>query len=171
VYVGEGTHLPENLQTSGTVVIGRNCTIAEGVRLSSSVIGDNCVIGPGAALINSVIWNDAVIGHSVELSSDVIGARCSIGEKAVIAENVFISDACWIGRGAHLSSNIKLWPEKVVEEGAVLTRSLVWEDKWLRELFADSTRNSAPSWARRTAPSSDRARRSSPVVMPTMFRA
>jgi mannose-1-phosphate guanylyltransferase / phosphomannomutase len=138
VYVGEGTHLPENLQTSGTVVIGRNCTIAEGVRLSSSVIGDNCVIGPGAALINSVIWNDAVIGHSVELSSDVVGARCSIGEKAVIAENVFISDACWIGRGAHLSSNIKLWPEKVVEEGAVLTRSLVWEDKWLRELFADS---------------------------------
>jgi mannose-1-phosphate guanylyltransferase / phosphomannomutase len=138
VYVGEGTHLPENLQTSGTVVIGRNCTIAEGVRLSSSVIGDNCVIGPGAALINSVIWNDVVIGHSVELSSDVIGARCSVGEKAVIAENVFISDACWIGRGAHLSSNIKLWPEKVVEEGAVLTRSLVWEDKWLRELFADS---------------------------------
>ena len=56
----------------------------------------------------------------------------------MIADNVFISDACWIGRGAHLSANIKLWPEKVVEEGAILTRSLVWEDKWLRELFTDS---------------------------------
>ncbi len=79
-----------------------------------------------------------VIGHSCELSSDVIGCQTSIGEKAVIAENVFISDACWIGRGARLSANIKLWPEKVVEEGAILTRSLVWEDKWLRELFTDS---------------------------------
>jgi mannose-1-phosphate guanylyltransferase/phosphomannomutase len=68
----------------------------------------------------------------------VVCSKCSIGEKATIAENVFIGDSCWIGRGASLSSNIKLWPEKVVEEGAVLTRSLVWEDKWLRELFADS---------------------------------
>ncbi len=58
--------------------------------------------------------------------------------RAVIAENVFIGDGCWIGRGARLSANIKLWPEKVVEEGAILTRSLVWEDKWLRELFTDS---------------------------------
>jgi mannose-1-phosphate guanylyltransferase/phosphomannomutase len=139
LYVGEGTRYPaDSLHISGTVVIGKNCTIGDGVTLANSVIGDNCVIGPGAALSNTVVWNDVVIGHSAELASDVIGSKCSIGEKAVIAENVFISDACWIGRGAHLSANIKLWPEKVVEEGAVLTRSLVWEDKWLRELFTDS---------------------------------
>ncbi|HTO95388.1 MAG TPA: nucleotidyltransferase, partial [Bacteroidota bacterium] len=76
--------------------------------------------------------------HSAELSYDVIGTKCSVGEKSVIAENAFVGDGCWIGRNARLSANIKLWPEKVVEEGAVVTRSLVWEDKWLRELFADS---------------------------------
>jgi len=36
------------------------------------------------------------------------------------------------------SGHIKLWPEKVVEEGSIVTRSLVWEDKWLRELFSDA---------------------------------
>ncbi len=139
LYVGEGSRVPvQTLQISGTVVIGRDCTIGEGVKLSNTVIGDNCVIGPGASIVNSVIWNDATIGYNAELSSDVVGYRVSIGENALVAENVFISDACWIGRGAHLSANIKLWPEKVVEEGAVLTRSLVWEDKWLRELFTDS---------------------------------
>jgi mannose-1-phosphate guanylyltransferase/phosphomannomutase len=139
VYAGEGTRLPGgSLHVTGTVVIGRNCTIGEGVSLSNSVIGDNCVIGPGAMVSNSVIWGDVVIGHSAELSYDVVGTKCSIGEKSVIAENAFIGDGCWIGRNARLSANIKLWPEKVVEEGAVVTRSLVWEDKWLRELFADS---------------------------------
>jgi len=139
VYAGEGTRLPsDTLHVTGAVVVGKNCTIGEHVSLSNTVIGDNCVIGPGAMLSNCVIWNDVVIGHSAELSYDVIGTKCSVGEKSVIAENAFVGDGCWIGRNARLSANIKLWPEKVVEEGAVVTRSLVWEDKWLRELFADS---------------------------------
>ncbi|MEW6511624.1 MAG: sugar phosphate nucleotidyltransferase [Bacteroidota bacterium] len=139
MFVGEGTRLPDSsLQASGTVVIGRNCTIGEGVKLSQTVIGDNCVIGPGSRITNSVIWNDVVVGHSVELTFDVVGTRTSIGEKTVIAENSFISDGCWIGRNARIGANIKLWPEKVVEEGAVVSRSLVWEDKWLRELFTES---------------------------------
>jgi mannose-1-phosphate guanylyltransferase/phosphomannomutase len=139
LHVGEGSSLQrERLQVRGTVVIGKNCTIGDGVTLTDSVIGDNCVIGPGTTISHSVLWNDVVVGHSCELSSDVIGAKCSIGDKAVIADNVFVADACWIGRKAQLSANIKLWPEKVVEEGAILTRSLVWEDKWLREFFTES---------------------------------
>jgi mannose-1-phosphate guanylyltransferase / phosphomannomutase len=138
-WLGDDTRLdPSNVHITGSVVIGRNCTIGEGVKLANCVIGDNCVIGPGSVISNSVIWSNVVLGHSSELSADVVGSKCSIGEKAVIAENVFIGDGCWVGRSARLAANIKLWPEKVVEEGAVLTRSLVWEDKWLRELFTDS---------------------------------
>ena len=43
-----------------------------------------------------------------------------------------------IGKESKLAPNIKLWPEKEVEDGAILTRSLVWEDKWLKDLFTDS---------------------------------
>jgi len=137
--VGEGTRFDaKRVHIGGKVVVGKNCAIADDVKLSNCVIGDNCVIGPGTVARNSVVWNDVVIGHSVELTSDVVGAKCSVGDNTTVAENVFIGDSCWIGRGVSLSSNIKLWPEKVVEEGAVLTRSLVWEDKWLRELFTDS---------------------------------
>ena len=139
MYVGEGTLIPSGgVQTSGTVMIGKSCTIGENTMLSNTVIGDNCVIGPGARIMNSVIWHDTVIGHSTELTYDVIGTRCSIGEKSVLAENAFIGDGCWIGRNSRLGANIKLWPEKVVEEGSIVTRSLVWEDKWLRELFSDA---------------------------------
>ena len=137
--IGENTTFAGPLpHATGTVLIGSDCTIGEEVMLSNTVIGDHCVIGPGAMLSNCVIWNDVIIGHTAELSYDVVGTKSSIGEKCVIAENAFIGDGCWIGSDAHLGANIKLWPEKVVEERAVVTRSIVWEDKWLRELFTNS---------------------------------
>ncbi len=139
LYIGEGSKVPvSTLQLSGTVVIGHDCRIGEGVKLSNTVIGDHCSIGPGASIVNSIVWSNVTIGHDAELAFDVVGYRSQIGDNALISENVFISDVCWIGRGAHLGENIKLWPDKVVEEGATVTRSLVHEDKWLRGLFTDS---------------------------------
>ncbi len=123
---------------SGTVVVGKNTRIHSDVTISDSVIGDNCDIQPGTVVRNCIIWRGTKIGTNVEMSADVIGAECIIGDDVVISENVFMSDQCNVGRRSRLSANIKLWPEKVVEDGAVVTRSLVWEDRWLRELFRES---------------------------------
>lgn len=138
-YIGDHSSVltpPEKIQ--GTVLIGNNCTIGRDVTLYRSVIGNDCVVEDGAVIRNSIIWAKSTIGRFAEISSSVLGLQSDIGESARIDDNVFIGDKCTIGKESRLASNIKLWPEKVVEEGAVLTRSLVWEDKWLRELFTDS---------------------------------
>jgi mannose-1-phosphate guanylyltransferase / phosphomannomutase len=126
----------ENLH--GKILFGNNVKIHKYVKLSNCVIGNNCVIEKGTVITNSVLWDDVYVGPNSSISSSVIGFRSTIGEGAIIEENVFISDGCSIGKRAKLFSNIKLWPDKIVEDGAVLSRSLVQEDKWLRELFADA---------------------------------
>ncbi|MEX0601868.1 MAG: nucleotidyltransferase, partial [Bacteroidota bacterium] len=128
----------EGRNMTGNVVLGRNTHVHPDAVISNSVIGDDCKILPGTVIRNSVIWNGTQIGARSELSSDVIGTKCMIGDGTVISENVFIGDQCIVGRHSQLFSNIKLWPEKVVEEGATVTRSLVWEDRWLSELFTNS---------------------------------
>lgn len=139
LHVGEGSIVPENTENwSGTVVIGRNARIADSARIINSVIGDGVTVHDGAMVLNSVIWNGGTIEENVQISNSVVGFETVLQAGATVAENVFISDRCNIGREASLLSNIKLWPEKVVEDGAVLSKSLVWEDKWLRELFADA---------------------------------
>ncbi|MEW5798952.1 MAG: sugar phosphate nucleotidyltransferase [Bacteroidota bacterium] len=138
-FVGSNTIIDtaiENLQ--GKVLIGRNCKIGKNVKIIKSVIGNDCVIDDGALIRNSVIWSDTKIGKGAELTSCVIGKWGSIGNYATISDNVFISDKCIIGNESKLAPNIKLWPEKEVEDGAILTRSLVWEDKWLKDLFTDA---------------------------------
>lgn len=139
VYRGANTKIETDKKNlTGKVVIGRNTRIHREAIVSNSVIGDDCEILPGAVIRNSIIWNGCQIGVKAELSSDVICSRCIIGDEAVIADNVYMSDQCVIGKKSRLLSNIKLWPEKTVEDGAILTRSLVWEEQWLRELFTDS---------------------------------
>jgi len=139
LYYGRGSKVrtaPANLH--GTVVLGSDVEVHDGARIANSVIGSKCVIGRGVIIENSIVWDGVHVGDYAVLSSDVVGFRTTIGERAEIAENVFVGDDCAVGDGARLAANIKLWPEKVVEERAVLSRSLVWEDKWLRELFTNA---------------------------------
>ena len=139
VVVGEGSTLPaDRSHWDGTVVIGKNSRIADSARIINSVIGDNVTIHDGAQVLNSVIWDGCTLEERVHISNSVVGFESMLRAGATVADNVFISDRCNIGQSASLLSNIKLWPEKVVQDGAVLSKSLVWEDKWLRELFADA---------------------------------
>ncbi len=138
-YIGEGTTFDATPDAvSGVVLIGKNAHIHRDVVLSNSVIGDGCEIKPGAVIRNSVLWNNVTVGVNSEITSAVICAGTTVGDHTRVAENVFVGDNCSIGKGAMLFSNIKLWPDKSVEEGATVTRSLVWEDRWLRELFTNS---------------------------------
>lgn len=138
-YVGDNTSiLTSHENFFGTVLIGNNCTIGANVKIIKSVIGNDCEIEDGAVIRSSIVWSKSKIGRYSELSSCVVGKSCIVGERARIEDNVFIGDRCIIGKESKLAPNIKLWPNKEVEDGAILTRSLIWEDKWLRELFNDS---------------------------------
>ncbi len=134
----EGSELPESLVVRGTVVIGKNVTIGESVELSDTVIGDDSTIDSHSVIQKSILWNGVTVGERSRITGDVIGSNTIIGERVTIEENVFISDDCIIGRRAHIRPNVKLWPKKVVDAGATLSRSLVWEDKWLSAIFSDA---------------------------------
>ena len=123
---------------SGNNVVGRNSHIHPDVVLSNSVIGNDCEVLQGAVIRNSIVWSGTQIGSKSEILSDVIGDKCIVGEGVTLAENIFVGDQCVIGKKSKLFSNIKLWPNKTVEDGATVTRSLVWEDRWLRELFTEA---------------------------------
>jgi mannose-1-phosphate guanylyltransferase / phosphomannomutase len=137
--VGEGTTIDaETRNHIRTSVVGKNCRIHTNAIISNSIIGDNCEIFPCAVIHNSVIWKDSKIGARSQLTLDVVGGGCTINDDVVILENVFIGDSCTIGKRSKLLSNIKIWPEKNIEDGSIVARSLVWEDRWLRELFTDA---------------------------------
>ena len=130
--------IPESTKLDGVVLVGENCIIGEDSIITNCVIGNNVKIGNAVHLNGVTIWDNVTVGDFAELTHNVICNNTKIGSQVRIEENVFIAENCKIGNLSVLNSNIKLWPNKVVEEGSILSSSLVQEEKWQRELFTDA---------------------------------
>ncbi|MCL5992468.1 MAG: sugar phosphate nucleotidyltransferase [Bacteroidetes bacterium] len=136
--IGENTKIAPSAVLKGTVIIDEGVTIGEHATLINCIIGKNVSIGNGSKLSGVTLWENVEVADFAELTDDVVCNDCYIGDNATIHENVFIAENCIIGNNATLMSNIKLWPNKHIEEGATLSRSMVQEEKWIRELFTDA---------------------------------
>lgn len=136
--IGDNANISPTAKLKGKVLVGNNSKIGEHSELIDCVIGNNVTIGKGAKLTRVTLWDNVVVGDFAYMIDDVVCSDVEIGQSATISENVFIANDCNIGKGAMLHANIKLWPSKKVEEGATLSRSLVQEEKWQRELFSEA---------------------------------
>jgi mannose-1-phosphate guanylyltransferase/phosphomannomutase len=134
VWIGENTHVEYTTELKN-VVIGNNCSISGGAVVENSVLGDGCSVEDGAVVQSSVVWPRTKIHKGARLLENIIGSDCEIKGRAFLAERAVISDHCRIGTEAVVKANVKVWPHKVVEDGAVLSSSLIWGEKWARSLF------------------------------------
>jgi len=63
------------------------------------------------------------------MQENVVGSKSTVREGAYLAEGAIISDNCQIGKGSTVKANVKVWPYKIVEDGAILASSLIWGRK------------------------------------------
>ena len=126
--------------------IGKNVSIGRDVTLDNVIIGDNSQIGDGASLSHVVTWEDCHIGAEARMSEGVCASGVHIGKGALIRENCILSDRSEVGDFAVVGPNVKVWPEKVVEERAALTHSLIWGEAWERSLFSGARVSGVPNF-------------------------
>jgi len=138
IVYGKNCKLANNIKFSGAVFIGENCTIGENVELTNCVIGNNCNIGNGTRIMGATIWDNVQVSEYSEINDSVVCFNTKIGSRVTIEENVFIAENCDIQDDVQIKSNVKLWPGKYIESRSTLFRSMVQEDKWMRELFSDA---------------------------------
>ena len=134
VWIGEGSKVDYTAELSN-VLLGKKCVVGSGVTMSNVVVGDGCVVEDGAVLQSSVLWERVSVGKGARIFENIVGSDVRVGRGAFLAERAVISDHCVIGTEAVVKPNVKVWPHKVVEDGAVLSSSLIWGEKWARSLF------------------------------------
>ncbi|MHB8231386.1 MAG: sugar phosphate nucleotidyltransferase [bacterium] len=116
-------------------IFGKDVHVLQNCKVKNCVIGDNCSIGENTALSGSVIGKSSKIGANCDIQEAILGYKSNIGSNVFIGSGAVISDACNIGSGAVINPNVKIWPFKNVEDGAILSESLIWSDKWSAKIF------------------------------------
>ena len=134
-YVGAKSEISSKAVLDGVNVIGEGCRVEERAKLTNCVLGNGVKIHAGADLTGCVLWDGVDVGSDSTLQEAVIGARTQLAAKAHIGEGAIVWDDCVIGHAAAIHSSVKVWPQKRIEDGAVLSTSLIWGDVWSRRLF------------------------------------
>jgi len=136
IWVGEGTEVHPTANMVGPAIIGRNCRIKKNANVDEfAVIGDNCIIEENCVIHRSILWNNVYVGTASRMSGAIVCRQNTMKSNVVINEGVVLGDKVFIGSGAVVQPQIKVWPDKNIEAGASVNMSLIWGVKWPASLF------------------------------------
>lgn len=136
VWIGEGCRIDPAAKIVAPVVLGRNVIVAAEAEIGgNTTIGDSAIVGKYARLHRVVAWEGNYFGEHATLSDCTLANKNIIKDHAAVNEGAVIGSACTIGSGAVVRPNIKMWPDKSVSSGAIVSMSLIYGIKWPGSLF------------------------------------
>jgi mannose-1-phosphate guanylyltransferase / phosphomannomutase len=119
-------------------VISPSAKVSRSAKIINSVIGPKCRIDRNVVIKDSILWNNTHIEEGSSINYDVICNKVWVRSGTKIEENVFIGDSVRIGSNVIIKRDVKIWPQKSIDSNSVLTKSLIWEERWKENLFTDS---------------------------------
>jgi mannose-1-phosphate guanylyltransferase/phosphomannomutase len=136
VRLGEGADVSPDAIVEGPVLIGDNSRIEAGAELRPyTVIGADVVVKADALLERSVLHDHVYVGRGSRVRGAVIGRASDLRQGVRVEEGVVVGDECFVGEGATINPQVKIYPFKSVEPGALVASSIVWESRGARTLF------------------------------------
>ncbi len=138
IFASDSVTIEKDVSFAGKVVIGDGAVIKKGSRLENCVVGNNTVVESDCIFKKSIVWSDSIIGRETVMNEAIVGSRSRLGHNVALIDDSIVSDDCVVGEFATVKANCKIWPGKTVDDGAIVSSSLVWGEKWNRELFTDA---------------------------------
>ncbi|MFZ0667662.1 MAG: sugar phosphate nucleotidyltransferase [Acidimicrobiales bacterium] len=136
VWLGKGAEVNPTARIDGPAIIGANAHVGAGTHLRSyTVLGQNTQIGDNVAIARSVVHENSFLGNGVGIDGTVLGRSCDLRQGVHCEDGVVLGEECFVGAGAVITSNVKVYPFKTVEAGATVNTSIVWESRGARSLF------------------------------------
>src|SRR5262245_40099874 len=135
-WIGSDVEISPDATVEGPVVIGDSCRIEAGAVLRPyTVLGTDVIVKTDAFLERAICHDHVYVGPTTNLRGCVIGRNTDLRAHVRVDEGTVVGDECFVGQDAVINPNVKVYPFKTVESGAVVTSSIVWESRGARTLF------------------------------------
>src|SRR5687767_3401045 len=133
---GEDVQVDPTSLILGPVYLGKGVKIAGGTQIvGPTVLRDQVVVDASAVIDRSIVWRNSYVGERTELHGAIVGRQCALKSRVVLEEGSVIGDHSVVNEGARVRAQVKIWPDKQVEAGAVVGTSLIWGAQGRRALF------------------------------------
>ncbi|MEA2082589.1 MAG: sugar phosphate nucleotidyltransferase [Elusimicrobiota bacterium] len=137
VWAGKNTVIPEKIKFDGPAIFGDNVTIGDYATIGDSCFGNGCRIGKYSKISRSVLQEDSKCGHHCDIKETIVGFGTNVSDNVKTSPGAVVGNDCDIGSGATLKAHIKVWPQKTVEAGAFVNSSVIWSDRFSKNLFGN----------------------------------
>ena len=135
-WIAEDADVDADVRIDGPALIGAGARLRGGVWLNGPVvIGDHVLVDAGTKISNSIIWSHSYIGENCRLRGAVVCRAVRIKNSVLLEEGSVVGDEVVIGAGTTINANVRVWPNKEIEAGAVVRESIIWAGSWKRGLF------------------------------------
>ena len=136
IWVHEDAEVSPSARIDGPALIGAGAKVRAGSWVNGPcVIGGYTTIDTGAKVSNSIIWDHTYIGENTRLRGSVVCRSVTVKNGCLLEEGSVIGSEVVLGLGATVNANVRIWPNKEVEPGAVVHESIIWAGSWKRGLF------------------------------------
>lgn len=136
IWVGENVSISPRAQVYGPVYLGNNVQIKDGAIIQGpAVIRDDTVVDARAHISRTVMWRGGYVGEDAQIHGALVSRQCVFKARASVQEGAVIGDRCIIGEDAVIFTNVKLWPGKEIDAGALVRDSIIWGSHGRRVLF------------------------------------
>src|SRR4051812_3274107 len=136
VWGGGGAEVDPGTEIVGPAVIGPGCKLEAGINVGEYVVlGSNVRALQGCDLERSVVHDNVYLGQRASLRGAVGGRASNLRDNARCGEGVVLGDEVFVGANAVLGNDVKVYPFKTIEDGAIVNSSIVWESRGARSLF------------------------------------
>ncbi|MFA5536950.1 MAG: sugar phosphate nucleotidyltransferase [Bacillota bacterium] len=136
IWVGQGTKLDSSVSLKGPLFLGDHCRVGSDVMLGPyTVLGNNVQVKERASIKKSILWDGCYIGKESELRGAVVCNMVGLEKGVSVFEGAVIGDHTIIERDSMIKPQVKIWPYKRLEKGAVLNKNFIWGAKGKKQLF------------------------------------
>jgi mannose-1-phosphate guanylyltransferase / phosphomannomutase len=136
VFTNGDVVIDESARITGPVYLGNGVKIGPQAEIvGPTVLRDYVTVDVGALIDRSIVWRNSYIGERAELHGTIVGRQCALKSRVTLEEGSVIGDHCIVNENARVRSQVKIWPDKQIESGAVVGSSLIWGSQGRRALF------------------------------------
>ncbi|MDA8235487.1 MAG: sugar phosphate nucleotidyltransferase [Clostridia bacterium] len=136
VWAEEGAEIHPEAVVEGPVFLGSCCKVEKGARIGGySVLGSHAWVDERGTVKKGILWEHSYVGQGAQIRGAVLCNRVQVKTGAALYEGSVIGDDTVVKEKGTVKPQVKVWPGKTIEAGAVLKDSLIWGARCARTVF------------------------------------